>query len=27
VYGYLTTALEYLTSAPLIDARVGLVYP
>jgi hypothetical protein len=27
VYGYLTTANEYLTSAPLIDARVGLVYP
>lgn len=27
VYGYLTTSGEYLSSDPLIDARVGLVYP
>jgi len=27
VYGYLTTSGEYLSSNPLIDARVGLVYP
>ena len=27
VYGYVTTSGEYLSSAPLIDARVGLVYP
>ena len=27
VYGYLTTAGEYLSDDPLINARVGLVYP
>jgi hypothetical protein len=27
VYGYVTTSGEYLSSDPLIDGRVGLVYP
>jgi hypothetical protein len=27
VYGYVTTSGEYLSSNPLIDGRVGLVYP
>jgi hypothetical protein len=27
VYGYLTTSGEYLSSDPLIDGRVGIVYP
>jgi hypothetical protein len=27
VYGYVTTSGEYLSSNPLIDARVGIVYP
>ena len=27
VYGYVSTSGEYLSSAPLIDARVGLIYP